>query len=81
MWNLIFQVNEGVYVYMSSPEYKYTTYTGLIVPDGDDGLKITYTSEKSVILKVDHAGNFSGFPTPYCSRNFTGFTKLHLALL
>lgn len=57
------------------------TYSGQIkYGSNDDDLLIEYTGENSITLKVDKENVLSNFPTHYCSGEFEGKEKIHLAL-
>jgi hypothetical protein len=57
------------------------TYLGKIkYGNGDDDLLIQYSSDNSIILKIDKDDKLSDFPTHYCSGEFDGKNKLHLYL-
>jgi len=57
------------------------TYEGQIkYGNNDDEIKIEYSGDNSIILKIDKEGVLSGFPTYYCSGEFIGNDKISLYL-
>lgn len=67
-------------MYVGAEHEPIVVYTGQIRSVDDDGLKIRYTPGDSIVLKIDEAGKFSGFPSAYCDGNFTDSENLYLYL-
>ncbi len=48
--------------------------------NSDNDLLIEYSSDNSIILKIDNENKLYDFPTHYCSGEFDGNDRLHLYL-